>query len=111
MHRQVLLGLCIRHAAIPDQPNSLKLELPRKLPPLHDAPPVPLKHLTWCLRNRVQANSAATEKNEAKGPPNPEPLRIQRFNKFFYDPVSGHSLPLIGMGEGESFTGLWARRP
>src|ERR1039457_2535220 len=55
MHRQVLLGLCIRHAAIPDQPNSLKLELPRKLPPLHDAPPVPLKHLTWCLRNRVQA--------------------------------------------------------
>src|SRR5664279_4529505 len=56
MHRQVLLGLCIRHAAILDQPNSLKLELPRKLPPLHDAPPVPLKHLTWCLRNRVQAS-------------------------------------------------------
>src|SRR5450631_2059549 len=58
MHRQVLLGLCIRHAAIPDQPNSLKLELPRKLPTLHDAPPVPLKHLTWCLRNRVQAISS-----------------------------------------------------
>src|ERR1017187_5323941 len=56
MHRQVLLGLCIRHAAIPDQPNSLKLELPRKLPPLHDAPPVPLKHLTRCIRNRVQAS-------------------------------------------------------
>jgi len=35
--------------------SSLKLELPRKLPPLHDPPPVPLSHQTWCLRNRVQA--------------------------------------------------------
>src|SRR5665213_2018056 len=56
MHRQILLGLRIRHAALLDQPHSLKLELARKLPTLHDAPPVPLKHLTWCLRNRVQAN-------------------------------------------------------
>src|SRR5665647_242601 len=55
MHRQVLLGLCIRHAALLDQPHSLKLELACKLPPLHDPPPVPLKHLTRCLRNRVQA--------------------------------------------------------
>src|ERR1039458_5683777 len=56
MHSQVLLGLGIRHAALLDQPHRLKLEFSRKLPPLHDAPPVPLKHLTWCLRNRVQAN-------------------------------------------------------
>jgi len=55
MHRQILLGLCIRHAALFDQAHSLKLEFPRKFSPLHDAPPVPLKHLTRCLRNRVQA--------------------------------------------------------
>ena len=52
---QVLRGLGIANPALLDQPYGLKLELPRKLPPLHDAPPVPLKHLTWCLRNRVQA--------------------------------------------------------
>src|SRR5450759_1655424 len=55
MHTQVLRGLGIANPALLDQPYGLKLELPRKLPPLHDAPPVPLKHLTWCLRNRVQA--------------------------------------------------------
>src|SRR5450759_73281 len=55
MHTQVLRGLGIANPALLDQPYGLKLELPRKLPPLHDAPPVPLKHLTWCLRNRVRA--------------------------------------------------------
>src|SRR4051794_8061035 len=55
MHAQVLRRLHIRHASILDQAHSLKLELSSKLSPLHDAPPVPSKHLTRCLRNRVQA--------------------------------------------------------
>src|ERR1700733_13957747 len=55
MHTQILRGLRIRHASLFDQPHRLKLELPRKLPPLHDPPPVPVKHLSRCLRNRVQA--------------------------------------------------------
>src|SRR5437588_10211056 len=55
MHTQILRGLPIGHAAILDQPNSLKLELTGKLPPLHHPPPVPSKHLTQCLQNRVQA--------------------------------------------------------
>src|SRR5437016_3593961 len=55
MHTQILRGLPIGHAAILDQPNSLKLELACKLPPLHLPPPVPSKHLTQCLQNRVQA--------------------------------------------------------
>src|SRR5580700_4040092 len=57
MHTKVLRCLRIRHAALLDQANSLKLELACELPSLHDPPPVPLKHLTRCLRNRVQANS------------------------------------------------------
>jgi len=40
-----------------DQPHSLKLEFAGKLPSLHDPPPAPSKHLTRCLRNRVQANT------------------------------------------------------
>src|SRR5271170_5945595 len=56
MHPQVLRGLRITNPALLDQPNSLKLELAGKLPSLHDAPPAPSKHLTRCLRNRVQAN-------------------------------------------------------
>src|ERR1700759_1537065 len=55
MHPQVLRGLRITNPALLDQPNSLKLELAGKLPSLHDAPPAPSKHLTRCLRNRVQA--------------------------------------------------------
>src|SRR6201989_3001867 len=55
MHPQVLRGLRITNPALLDQPNSLKLELTGELPPLHDAPPAPSKHLTRCLRNRVQA--------------------------------------------------------
>ena len=39
--------------------RSLKLELAGKLPSLHDTPPAPSKHLTRCLRNRVQAISLA----------------------------------------------------
>src|SRR6516225_5147307 len=52
---QVLRRLHIGHASILDQAHGLKLELSRKLPSLHDPPPAPSKHLTRCLRNRVQA--------------------------------------------------------
>src|SRR4051812_46377040 len=52
---QVLRRPPIGHASILDQAHRLKLELPRKLPSLHDPPPAPSKHLTRCLRNRVQA--------------------------------------------------------
>src|SRR5215471_15662459 len=55
MHAQVLRSLHIGHASILDQAHSLKLELAGKLPSLHDTPPAPSKHLTRCLRNRVQA--------------------------------------------------------
>jgi hypothetical protein len=45
-HPQVLRGLHIRNPAIPNQPHSLKLELPFKLPSFPDPPPVPSsKHL------------------------------------------------------------------
>jgi hypothetical protein len=47
-----------------DQAHRLKLELPRKLTPLHDPPPAPSKHLTRCLRNRVQANYATRRPEE-----------------------------------------------
>src|SRR5262245_249545 len=53
---QILRCLRIRHASILDQAHSLKLELPRELSSLHDPPPAPSKHLTRCLRNRVQAS-------------------------------------------------------
>src|SRR5260370_40703306 len=61
MDTQVLRGLHIRHAPFLDQPHSLKLELARKLPSLHDPPPAPSKHLTRCLRNRLQANHTTFE--------------------------------------------------
>src|ERR1700704_4354975 len=64
VHAQVLRRLHIRHASIFDQAHSLKLELPRKLPPLHDAPPVPSKHLTWLLRNRGQANRRTRKRDK-----------------------------------------------
>src|SRR5271155_1197857 len=57
MHTKILRGLGIRYAPTFDQPYSLKLELSGKLPSLHDTPPVPSKHLTRCLRNRVQAST------------------------------------------------------
>jgi hypothetical protein len=41
MNTKVFCGLRIRSAAFLDQSNRLKLELPRKLPSLHDAPPAP----------------------------------------------------------------------
>jgi len=44
-----------RYVPLLDRLNRLKLELSRELPPLHDPPPVPLSHQTWCLRNRVCA--------------------------------------------------------
>src|SRR5262249_38824678 len=56
MHAEVLRSLHIGHASLLDQAHSLKLELAGKLPSLHDPPPAPSKHLTRCLRNRVQAN-------------------------------------------------------
>src|SRR5262249_41921888 len=55
MHAEVLRSLHIGHASLLDQAHSLKLELAGKLPSLHDPPPAPSKHLTRCLRNRVQA--------------------------------------------------------
>src|SRR5215210_4897428 len=55
MHTEIMRSLAIRHAPLFDQPHSLKLELACKLPSLHHAPPAPSKHLTRCLRNRVQA--------------------------------------------------------
>src|SRR6266478_4291009 len=55
MHAQVLRSLHIGHASLLDQAHSLKLELAGNLPSLHDPPPAPSKHLTRCLRNRVQA--------------------------------------------------------
>src|SRR5437867_12271662 len=55
MHAQVLRSLHIGHASLLDQAHSLKPELADKLPSLHDPPPAPSKHLTRCLRNRVQA--------------------------------------------------------
>src|ERR1700756_2847520 len=55
---QVLRRLHIGHASILDQAHGLKFELSRKLPSLHDPPPAPSKHLTRCLRNRVQATRA-----------------------------------------------------
>src|SRR5437016_10156877 len=57
MHAQVLRRLHIGHASLLDQAHGLKLELAGKLPSLHDPPPAPSKHLTRCLRNRVQANA------------------------------------------------------
>src|SRR6187549_2449170 len=70
MNAQVLRRLHIRHAPILDQAHSLKLELSRELPPLHDPPPAPSKHLTRCLRNRVQANQlfAYLKNAEKRGP-------------------------------------------
>src|SRR5262245_10713636 len=56
---QVLRRLHIGHASILDQAHGLKLELAGKLPSLHDPPPAPSKHLTRCLRNRVQATLSA----------------------------------------------------
>jgi hypothetical protein len=41
MNTKVFRSLRIRHAPLLNQPDSLKLELARKLPSLHDAPPVP----------------------------------------------------------------------
>src|SRR5437016_9774241 len=61
MHAQVLRSLHIGHASLLDQAHSLKLELAGKLPSLHDPPPAPSKHLTRCLRNRVQAKQANFE--------------------------------------------------
>src|ERR1700704_3595766 len=76
MHPQVLRGLRITNPALLDKPNSLKLELTGKLPPLHDAPPAPSKHLTRCLRNRVQASRVVSLRwNSA-----PEPARSSMYD-------------------------------
>src|SRR5712691_8383248 len=77
MHTQIVRGLRIRDAPLLDQPYSLKLELACKLPPFHDAPPVPSKHQTWCLRNRVQATTA-TSKTPLRLRSNQSPCTIQQ---------------------------------
>src|ERR1700734_3092519 len=69
MHTEIVRGLGIRYAPLLDQPHRLKLELACKLPSLHDPPPVPLKHLTRCLRNRVQARRPLH--HASRGPPPP----------------------------------------
>src|SRR6266481_5539472 len=61
MHTEIVRCLRIRHASLFDQPHRLKLELACKLPPFHDSPPVPSKHLTLCLRNQVQAKTRKRE--------------------------------------------------
>src|SRR5258708_16093552 len=61
---QVLRRLHIGHASILDQAHGLKFELSRKLPSLHDPPPAPSKHLTRCLRNRVQAKAALANRRD-----------------------------------------------
>src|SRR5215470_3469974 len=58
---QILRCLHIGHASILDQAHGLKLELPRELSSLHDPPPAPSKHLTRCLRNRVQAKPSSLQ--------------------------------------------------
>src|ERR1700704_1247569 len=65
---QVLRRLHIRYASILNQAHRLKLELPRKLPSLHDPPPAPSKHLTRCLRNRVQANPRGGHGGQKENP-------------------------------------------
>src|SRR5450631_1850450 len=68
VHTKILRGLGMPDPAFLDQPHRFKLELACKLPPLHDPPPVPLKHLTRCLRNRVQANGhKITERTRKDG--------------------------------------------
>jgi hypothetical protein len=56
VHTEVFRRLLIGYAAIFDQARCAKLEFSRKMPSLHDHPP--LKHLTRCLRNRMQAKHA-----------------------------------------------------
>jgi hypothetical protein len=56
MNVQIACRLPNSNTALPHQLDSFKLELPRKLPSLHDPPPVPLNTLTWCLRNQGQAS-------------------------------------------------------
>ena len=41
MHAQIVRGLRIANTTLLDQLHSLKLELARELPSLHDPPPVP----------------------------------------------------------------------
>src|SRR6266542_542961 len=78
MHAQVLRSLHIGHASLLDQAHSLKLEFPRKLPSLHDPPPAPSKHLTRCLRNRVQANELGRYSTRKVGQMLPTTLSFRR---------------------------------
>src|SRR5262249_12985575 len=76
---QVLRCLHIGHASVLDQAHSLKLELASKLPSLHDPPPVPSKHLTRCLRNRVQASLAWSKLTARCGP---QARRVQQMTFY-----------------------------
>src|SRR5258707_724102 len=55
VHTQIARGLRDTSPTLLDQLHRLEPEFSRKLPSLHDPPPVPAKHLTRCLRNRQQA--------------------------------------------------------
>src|SRR5262249_22285383 len=98
---QVLRRLHIGHASILDQAHGLKLELSRKLPSLHDPPPAPSKHLTRCLRNRVQAiklKLKATGGYHFCGPGGSFPSRSAPLeNKFSYLISTPPSLPPFGL--------------
>src|SRR6266567_2110223 len=83
MHAQVLRSLHIGHASLLDQAHSLKLELARKLPSLHDPPPAPSKHLTRCLRSRVQA-SAAEQKDQ-----------LRRYRRLLEEEANAYSTRLL----------------
>src|ERR1700694_5645232 len=92
MHTQIVRGLGIRDAPLFDQPYSLKLELPCKLPSLHDTPPVPSKHLTQCLRNRVQARPNTSPPRRLNRKPMPHSMShsdacLRLFNKKWGIPV------------------------
>src|SRR5450631_663867 len=76
MHTEIVRGLRIRHAPLFDQSHSLKLELACKFPSLHDAPPVPSKHLTRCLWNRVQA------KPPVPGTPDSYKLMVEELREY-----------------------------
>jgi hypothetical protein len=64
---EVFRRLHIGYATILDQAHRLKLELSRKLPSLHGHPPVPVNHLTRCLRNRCRPGGREPEAEVAFG--------------------------------------------
>ena len=98
MHTQVARGLRNAHPAFLDQAYRLKLELPRKLPSLHDPPPAPSKHLTRCLWNRVQANPHGAIKQTNRSGPIHVDATMTEFRKRYFDYAKQHA-PGLRMNE------------